>query len=65
MSQEAVLLYDRDGFLERILAKVGEELERRGAERKFMGNFWFWDLSGASGSSDSSRSSTTDEVAEP
>lgn len=65
MSQEAVLLYDRDGFLEKVLAEVGEELERRGAERKFMGNFWFWDLSGASGSSGSSRSSTPDEVAEP
>ena len=65
MSQEAVLLYDRDGFLKKVLAEVREELERRGAERKFMGNFWFWDLSGASGSSGSSRSSTPDEVAEP
>lgn len=62
MSQEAVLLHDRDGFLEKVLVEVGEELERRGAERRFMGNFWFWDLSGQSGSS---RSSTPDEVAEP
>jgi predicted nucleotidyltransferase len=65
MSQEAVLLYDRDRFLERVLAEVGEELERTGAKRKFMGNFWFWDLSGASGASGSSLSSIPDEVAEP
>jgi len=36
MSQEAVLLYDRDGFLEKVLAEVGEELER--GERS--GNSW-------------------------
>jgi hypothetical protein len=74
MSQDAVLLYDGDGFLEGVLAEVAEELQRRGAERRFMGNFWFWDLSGtssassatsASSASDSSRSSTPDEVAEP
>jgi len=44
MSQEAVLLYDRDRFLETLLAMVKEQLEREGAERKVMGNFWYWDL---------------------
>lgn len=56
MSQEAIMLYDRGRFLERLLAMIKERLEREGAERKFMGNFWYWDLSG---------SSILEEVAEP
>lgn len=48
MSQEAIMLYDRDQFLETLLAMVKEQLERDGAERKVMGNFWYWDLFGSS-----------------
>jgi hypothetical protein len=48
MSQEAILLHDRDRFLEKLLANVGERLKRKGAERKTMGRFWYWDLSGLS-----------------
>lgn len=48
MSREAILLYDRDRFLETLLAMLKKQLERDGAERKIMGNFWYWDLSGSS-----------------
>jgi predicted nucleotidyltransferase len=44
MSQEAILLYDQDRFLETLLAMIKEQLEREGAERKVLGNFWYWDL---------------------
>ena len=56
MSQEAILLYDRDNFLENLLAKVREFLKRGGAERKTIGRFWYWDLL---------RSSIPEEVVEP
>lgn len=45
MSQEAILLFDRDNFLENLLAKVREHLKSGGAERRVMGRFWYWDLS--------------------
>lgn len=45
MSREAILLFDRDHFLENLLAKVREHLKKGGAERKVMGRFWYWDLS--------------------
>jgi len=48
MSQEAILLYDQDRFLETLLAMIKEQLEREGAERKVMENFWYWDLFGSS-----------------
>ena len=46
MSREAVLLYDRDQFLESLLERVRALLEKGGAERHLMGRFWYWDLSG-------------------
>ena len=46
MSREAILLHDRDRFLEKLLDNVGERLKREGAVRKTMGRFWYWDLSG-------------------
>jgi uncharacterized protein len=48
MSGEAILLYDQDKFLEKLLAKVREELISGGAERIAMGKSWYWDLSGSS-----------------
>jgi hypothetical protein len=44
MSQEAVLLYDRDRFLETLLERVRERLQRAGAERRPVGRYWYWDL---------------------
>lgn len=48
MSQEAILLFDRDNFLENLLAKVREQLKRGGAEHRVMGKIWYWDLLGSS-----------------
>ena len=48
MSREAILLYDRDRFMESILDAVRMQLEMGGAERKVMGRLWYWDLSGFS-----------------
>lgn len=42
MSQEAILLYDR--FLETLLERVRERLQRAGAERHPVGSYWYWDL---------------------
>jgi len=44
MSQEAILLYDRDQFMHTLLEKVGERLQRAGAERRPVGRYWYWDL---------------------
>ncbi len=48
MSQEAILLFDRDTFLESLLSRVKEQLKKGGAERKVMGRFRYWDLSRSS-----------------
>jgi uncharacterized protein len=48
MSQEAILLFDRDKFLESLLSRVKEQLKKGGAERKVMGRFRYWDLSRSS-----------------
>jgi predicted nucleotidyltransferase len=44
MSQEAVLLYDRDRFLHNVLERVRRLLRESGAERHAMGRHWYWDL---------------------
>jgi len=44
MSQEAALLYDRDQFMENLLGRVRERLQRAGAERHPVGRYWYWDL---------------------
>lgn len=44
MSQEAILLYDRDQFLETVLDKIRDSLQRGGAERHMLGKSWYWDL---------------------
>lgn len=44
MSQDAILLYDRDQFLHTLLEKVRERLQRAGAERYAMGKHWYWDM---------------------
>jgi len=55
MSQEAIILFDRDKFLETLLSVVKEKLNKGGAKRKDMGRFRYWDLS---------RSSIPEEVVE-
>jgi len=44
MVDDARLLYDRDGFLQRALEALAARLTRLGARRIWRGNAWFWDL---------------------
>jgi uncharacterized protein len=44
LAEDAVLLYDRDGFFATILADVRASLHRIGARRVREGSTWFWDL---------------------
>ncbi len=44
MTEDARLLFDRDGFLEGELAALRIRLESLGAKRVFRGEFWWWDL---------------------
>lgn len=44
MTQDAVLLYDREGFMCDFLKRLASKLEKMKARRVFRGNAWFWDL---------------------
>ena len=44
MVQDARILYDREGFMKRRLARLEERLKALGARRIWRGNAWFWDL---------------------
>lgn len=44
MTEEAVILYDRDGFFAGILERVRRKLRELGAQRKKLGKVWYWDL---------------------
>jgi len=44
MVEDAVILYDRDGFLQNTLGALRENLARLGAKRIWRGDSWFWDL---------------------
>jgi predicted nucleotidyltransferase len=44
MTEDALLLYDRDGFFEGILDRVRTSLERLGSRRIRQGKTWYWDL---------------------
>ena len=44
MTEDARILYDRDGFLERAFVDLESRLERLGARRIWRGNAWYWDL---------------------
>lgn len=44
MTEDARILYDRDGFLQRALADLESRLDRLGARRIWRGNAWYWDL---------------------
>lgn len=47
MSQEAVLLYDCDRFMETVRGEVRDKLKKGGAQRRRMGSSWYWDLGSA------------------
>ena len=44
MTEDARLLYDRDGFFERRLARLRARLAELGSKRIWRGNMWYWDL---------------------
>ena len=44
MTQEAVLLYDKGDFMAGVLERLRKRLEALGAQRKRLGNVWYWDL---------------------
>jgi predicted nucleotidyltransferase len=44
MTEEAIILYDRDGFFAGILECLRKKLRELGAQRKRMGKVWYWDL---------------------
>jgi len=45
MTEDAVILYDKDRFLERVLTEFKAELLRLGAKRVFVDKEnWYWDL---------------------
>ncbi len=44
MTEDARLLFDRDGFLANLLAAFRARLDRLGARRIWRGNAWLWDL---------------------
>ncbi|MCP9469346.1 MAG: nucleotidyltransferase domain-containing protein [Nitrospira sp.] len=44
MVEDARILYDRDGFFAKRLARLRERLAQLGAKRLWRGNTWYWDL---------------------
>jgi predicted nucleotidyltransferase len=44
MTEDAVLLFDRDGFFAGVLAALRASLQRLGAKRVRLGRSWYWDL---------------------
>ncbi len=44
MTEDAILLFDRDGFFARVLDRVRAALRRLGSRRVRMGKTWYWDL---------------------
>ncbi|MCX7844179.1 MAG: nucleotidyltransferase domain-containing protein, partial [Candidatus Bipolaricaulota bacterium] len=44
MTEEAVVLYERGGFLAEVLERVRGKLRELGAQCKRLGKAWYWDL---------------------
>jgi len=44
MTEDAVLLYDRDGFFQGVLERLRERLKELGAQRIRQGKVWYWKL---------------------
>jgi len=44
MTEEALILFDRDGFFAKLLTQVRTQLRKLGAQRKQLGRIHYWDL---------------------
>ena len=44
LTEDALILHDRDGFFAQVLARVRASLKRLGARRIREGTTWYWDL---------------------
>ncbi|MDJ0271433.1 MAG: nucleotidyltransferase domain-containing protein [Candidatus Caldarchaeum sp.] len=44
MTEDAVILYDKDSFLTNLLNSLRANLEKMGAERVWIGRKWYWRL---------------------
>jgi hypothetical protein len=44
MTEDAIFLEDRDGFMQRALERLRARLATLGARRVWRGNAWYWDL---------------------
>ncbi|MEM2020996.1 MAG: nucleotidyltransferase domain-containing protein [Zestosphaera sp.] len=44
MTEEAVIVYDKDSFFESVLLRLREELSRLGSRRVWLGRKWYWVL---------------------
>jgi uncharacterized protein len=44
MTEDSVILFDRESFFESEMARFRKRLEKLGARRVWRGDVWFWDL---------------------
>jgi predicted nucleotidyltransferase len=44
MTEDAVIVYDKDSFFENVLLRLREELSKLGSERVWLGKKWYWVL---------------------
>lgn len=44
MVEDAIILYDADGFFKNILDNLGANLKKQGSRRVYIGKKWYWDL---------------------
>jgi predicted nucleotidyltransferase len=44
LTEDAVILYDKDNFLRELLTKLKEKLQEIGATRIWIGSKWYWKL---------------------
>ena len=44
MVEDAIIVYDKNGFFEKILARLRDRLEKLGARRVRVGRKWYWVL---------------------
>ncbi|BFH73197.1 hypothetical protein SJAV_11410 [Sulfurisphaera javensis] len=45
MIEDAVIIYDKDNFMEKVLNRISEELRKLGAKRVWLSDrAWYWDL---------------------
>ena len=44
MVDDAIIVYDKNGFFKKVLEKLRAELKRLGSKKVRIGNRWYWDL---------------------